>query len=296
MRKRQILRVSFRAASRYATIIQEGGVGKEVFVIENLQHLSLSGQIIQPQFIMLCLCSHGSADIVLNGVDHHIVADDLLLVFADSVVEHIRWSEDFSIMALVQERGFVQETLMSMLQLWPYLVQLMRMPVLHLSRNALERVRLNYRLLTLRLCQTHHAFRREALMSSLQAAYFDVCDLLRREDMEAPMANYRSMSVFERFMRLLSQEYVRHRDIQWYARELEMSPKHLSGSVKMVSGRTAGSWIVMFVVAEIKSMLRNTDMSLKEMSEELHFPDQSAFGKYFRKYAGVTPTEFRGSL
>lgn len=293
MKNRQILRVSFRAVSRFSSIPAETDRHREVAIIENIQQLLSPGQIVQPHFMLLCLCREGSAVLELNGMRHQLGQDDLLLVFGDSVVEIVSWTADFRVVALIQDRDFVQETLMSMLQLWPYLLQLMRQPVIHLNSSVLERVLLNYQLLELRLRQPQHTFRREALEASLQAAYFDVCDLLKREGGEMMPVNVRSFSVFDQFVRLLSKAYVRHREIAWYAAELNMNPKHLSNSVKMVSGRTASNWIIMFVVAEIKSLLRNTDMSIKEIAEELHFPDQSAFGKYFRKNAGMSPSEFR---
>ena len=103
----------------------------------------------------------------------------------------------------------------------------------------------------------------------------------------------RAFSIFEQFIRILSKEYVKHRDVSWYANELTITSKYLSAAVKMVSGRTASSWINVFVMTEIKSMLRNTDLNIKEIAEELHFPNQSLLGKYFRKYAAMTPSEYR---
>lgn len=293
MRHRQIFRISFRMAQRFSSIHTEARNTDEVFVIENIQHMNFNDRIMQPQFMTLCLCKQGCADFVLNGVPHHMDEGDLLLLFADSILEKVQYSPDLVATVLVQESEFVQETLMSMLRLWPFLIHLMRQPILHLTEEAMERVRLNYELLSLRLRQPQHTFRREALVASLQAAYFDVCDLLRRQGIGVQPTSVRAFSIFEQFIRILSKEYVRHRDVSWYANELTITSKYLSDAVKVVSGRTASSWINVFVITEIKSMLRNTDLNIKEIAEELHFPNQSLLGKYFRKYAAMTPSEYR---
>lgn len=287
------MRVSFRMAQRFSSIHSQQRNADEVFVIENIQQLNFSGRIFQPNFMTLCLCKQGCVDFVQNGVQHRMVEGDLLMLFSDSILERVQCSPDLVVTALVQNVEFMQETLMSMLRLWPFLIYLMRQPILHLTPEAQERVRLNYELLSLRLRQPLHTFRREALVASLQAAYFDVCDLLKRQGIGVQPTNNRAFSIFEQFVRLLSREYVRHREVAWYAGELNITAKYLSDSVKTVSGRTAGNWIIVFVVTEIKSMLRNTDLNIKEIAEELHFPSQSFLGKFFRKHTGLTPSEYR---
>jgi AraC-like DNA-binding protein len=47
------------------------------------------------------------------------------------------------------------------------------------------------------------------------------------------------------------------------------------------------------VISSAKQELINTDKSIKEISEEFHFPTQSFFGKYFKQYVGVSPKAFR---
>jgi transcriptional regulator GlxA family with amidase domain len=48
-----------------------------------------------------------------------------------------------------------------------------------------------------------------------------------------------------------------------------------------------------YVIAEAKALLMNTSMSVQQISLELHFPNQSFFGKYFKSHMGISPGEFR---
>lgn len=63
--------------------------------------------------------------------------------------------------------------------------------------------------------------------------------------------------------------------------------------VREVSGKTASEWIDNFVLLEAKVLLRSTHMTIQQISDELHFPSQSFFGKYFKRLAGVSPKEYR---
>lgn len=81
----------------------------------------------------------------------------------------------------------------------------------------------------------------------------------------------------------------------WYARELNITAKYLSEVVKLISKRTPREWIDYYVVLEIRVLLRSSDLSVKEISNELHFANQSFMGKYFREHVGISPLKFRRS-
>ena len=40
-------------------------------------------------------------------------------------------------------------------------------------------------------------------------------------------------------------------------------------------------------------LLKDTDLSVKEISNRLGFPNSSFFGQYFREQAGMTPMAYR---
>jgi AraC-like DNA-binding protein len=44
---------------------------------------------------------------------------------------------------------------------------------------------------------------------------------------------------------------------------------------------------------EIRVMLRNSTMSIKEIAQELNFANQSFLGKYFKEHVGMSPKEYR---
>lgn len=81
----------------------------------------------------------------------------------------------------------------------------------------------------------------------------------------------------------------------WYSDQLCLTPKYLSEAVKAVSGKTARQWITTLVIMEVKVLLRNTDLSIKEIAQELNFPNQSFLGKYFKNATNISPSDYRRS-
>lgn len=63
--------------------------------------------------------------------------------------------------------------------------------------------------------------------------------------------------------------------------------------IKEISGKTAGEWIDEMVLMGAKAMLKSSDLSVAQISDELNFASASFFGTYFKKLAGMTPMEYR---
>lgn len=105
-------------------------------------------------------------------------------------------------------------------------------------------------------------------------------------------AQGRSQNYVLSFMQLLQFNYARHRSLDFYARELCITPKYLSMLTKDITGQTASEWINRVVIQEAKNLLRYSDKNIQEIAYALNFPSQSAFGKYFKRYTGKSPAAF----
>lgn len=112
--------------------------------------------------------------------------------------------------------------------------------------------------------------------------------------MSLPKYRSRKEHIFERFYESLIESYQAERSVRFYADRLCLTPKHLSGVVKEVSGKTVGEWIDDFVILEAKALLNSSSLSIQEISDRLNFANQSFFGKYFKHYTGLSPKEYRG--
>ena len=100
----------------------------------------------------------------------------------------------------------------------------------------------------------------------------------------------------ERFMSLVAENFKTHRDISFYADKLCVSGKYLSTMLKQETGMTALDWIEKHIVLYAKSCLSSTSMTIQEISDDLDFPSQSVFGKYFKRVEGMSPKAYRQSL
>lgn len=103
----------------------------------------------------------------------------------------------------------------------------------------------------------------------------------------------RQNPLFEKFKETLSRDFISQRSVQYYADTLNVSRKYLSEVVKNNSGKTASDWIDDIVILESKILLQNKELTINQISDTLNFPNQSGFGRFFKKSEGVSPLEYR---
>ena len=104
------------------------------------------------------------------------------------------------------------------------------------------------------------------------------------------------LSLLRSFQRLIDKHY---RDIKLpkeYADLLYITPNHLNALTQGLMGKTAGDLIRERVLLEAKRLLTNADRTVTEIAYELNFQDNSYFNRFFKKYEGLTPEEFRKTI
>lgn len=99
--------------------------------------------------------------------------------------------------------------------------------------------------------------------------------------------------IFSQFFLALNENCVKERTVMFYANQLHLSPNYLSSIIKAKTGRTALQVIISASIIRAQHYLDSTKLSIKEIAEEMNFPDPSTFGRFFKKYCGVSPLRYR---
>lgn len=154
--------------------------------------------------------------------------------------------------------------------------------------GILERLRNNIR-------RTNHIFHRTIVMNEAGNLIMELVNMGMLQ-MGAVRSDYKATHNEElalRFMQLIVTHGKEWNEVSQYSTELCVTPVYLSRAIKAVSGKTVMEWINEARIAEAKILLRKPNMSIQEVSEDLSFSDQSAFGKFFKKQTGLSPLEYR---
>lgn len=98
---------------------------------------------------------------------------------------------------------------------------------------------------------------------------------------------------FNRFTKMVTQQFHQSRNAKIYADQLNISYKHLNELCKQFTQKTAKTIIDEYLLLEMKRLLSSTDLPIKEIAKKCGFEDPTNFVKYFKKFTALTPAKFR---
>lgn len=120
-------------------------------------------------------------------------------------------------------------------------------------------------------------------------------DLSAIEDRSVPSHRFspRIEELFLRFIQMLPQHFIEHRDIAFYADRLCITTTYLSRVVRQVSGRTVADYIDQMLLMEAAWLLQTSTLTVAQIADRLHFADTTTFARFFKRLKGRTPKEYR---
>lgn len=105
----------------------------------------------------------------------------------------------------------------------------------------------------------------------------------------------REQEIYNDFMMLVQDNFMKSDALQDYASRLHISAKYLSQIVKKISGLSGLQVIHQARLHHAKSLLRQTNLTISQIADELNFDNQEYFSVFFRRLTGQSPSEFRNS-
>jgi AraC family transcriptional regulator, transcriptional activator of pobA len=100
-------------------------------------------------------------------------------------------------------------------------------------------------------------------------------------------------SLYSDFLKTVGQHYLTVRKVAAYADMLHVSPDYLNRAIKSCSDKTAHELIDEMLLMQAKAYLIHSTKTISEIAYKLEFSDPSYFNRFFKKYCGLTPLEFR---
>ena len=248
-------------------------------------------------------CKAGYIDVYYHGAMMRINAGELFVRIPDFCHElgPYQMSSDFEFCQVTINASIFEQIMYDHMRVEPnwYAKQeyIKEHPTFPLKESSKDFFYTYFHLLTLQLKEKQTDYRKQIEMLIARGAtmemlnYMDKLALIAPAETERVSVNH-SDYTFREFTRLL-QQYPHKREVQWYAKQLDITPKYLSEICKERSGKSAGEWIADITVTELKHYLRNTTLPIREVARVMEFPNASFFCQYTKKHTGLTPNHFR---
>lgn len=245
-------------------------------------------------FILIGLCTKGEISYRMDTEELVVHAGEMLVVSERHVIDGYKRSDDMEGLCIMMSVDFFHEIIKSVHDVSSLFVYARMQPVMKLEAKEINTFMEYFQAIKQKISDNHNHFRKDLIRTLMLAMFYDVGNVIYRvKNFDESLL--RSEKVFTTFLKMVEENCKRERRVSWYAHQLNITPKYLSTAVKRISGRTAVEWIENYVTMELRVLLKNSTKSIKEITEELNFPNQSFLGKYFKEHVGLTPSAYRKS-
>lgn len=246
-----------------------------------------------PQRMIGCLfvlCLRGECELTIHLSEYKIQKNDLVTILPETFVHVHRQSSDCRLYLL----GFnkeLQNGINFFSSTMNYLSALLDTPVVSLRPPIVELFQ-DYFMLFIKMKRMNASPNKELMSTILLSLLHGIGSIHQTTIMSARTSN-RGEEIVKRLIQHIIKHYTQERSVAFYADLLHISPQHLSTTVNKITGKTVTDIIAKLVITDAEAKLKSTDLTIQEIAYSLNFPDISFFGKYFKRYVGMSPKQYR---
>ena len=266
----------------------------DLLLTERINEAPMPTEPRRMNFILIGLCIKGEVMYQLDTQKQVIKPGDILIVSDRHVVDSYRHSNDMEGLCIMMSVHFFREIIQNVSDVSSLFLFSRQHPVMSLEQKEIETFKEYFQVIKQKICDQGNHFRKDLIKTLLLAMFYDLSNIIYRVQYnDKPQS--RADAIFTHFIKLVEKNYRQERRVGWYAAQLNITPKHLSETVKNASRRTPNEWIDDYVTLELRVLLKNSTKTIKEIAQELNFPNQSFLGKFFKEHVGVSPSKYRKS-
>ena len=105
-----------------------------------------------------------------------------------------------------------------------------------------------------------------------------------------------AVSIIEKAKSYIRDNYKKDISLDEVSREVDISPYYFSKLFKQETGGNFIEYLTEVRLRNARELLKDSGLSIKEICAESGYSDPNYFSRIFKKYEGVTPSEFRERL
>ena len=208
-----------------------------------------------------------------DGTDRTLISGELLVISPKHVIAFSDMSADFEAEAILVDEEISADVVYQL----SADKQKAALDIFHMIRDIVRH---------------QHIYKVEMIQSMVNVLKLLVSEL-PYENVSVTRDLRHKKEVYEIFLHLLYRHFRTERQIRFYADKLNVSSPYLSRLIKEISGTTVNDHITSLLYKEICNLLKQSDMTMREIADYLHFCDQSAMSNFFKLRSGMSPLAYR---
>lgn len=266
---------------------------KYIVLLDDVYPQKHTKEAIKNESFVVVLIDEGWASTKINDTQIKLEKGDMLLCAPGTVLQREDTSKDFRccVFAISSEHAndILRGTRMSM----SYYLMNSFFEIFRLTTEERNMLREFYHLISSFSPMPQDEIREECISKILQSFSYAFAGLFQHRGFDLKKDKGTSAeTLFRKFLQSL-EDNPHGRTVQYYANELNITPKYLNTISKLIAGKTASKLISEKIVNEALSLLNDSELSIKQISATLGFVNQSHFGSFMRRETGTSPQNLR---
>lgn len=240
-------------------------------------------------------CFRGTARITVDLKEYEIVPNTQLILLPGTILRINDSSPDFAASYFVFPRTlFLEASLRLESTFFRFLKE---NPCYMLPEENTDAIKGMMNAMAAIYADRENRFRNQIVKNHFQCFLWDIYDKSYRYFGQPRIEGQnRQDEIFKNFIALAHEQCCTEREVSYYADKLCISTNYLTHVCRNVTGEPAKRIIDRLAILEIKVLLQRPELSVQEIADQLAFPDQSYLGRYFKRYEGISPMEYRNRL
>ena len=272
--------------------MEVNSIGDDIILLDKPVIFSIFQYPFKTDVTAAIICIKGTTTGSINLKPYTTNGPCLITILPEQILEYESISDDFSGLFIIMSSKFTNSLMLNAAERLPLSLSIMDNPVIPLDEEALNGMIYNFEMLKKTVQGKDHPYRLEVAKHLALAFLYGVGEFFHKFNDKKKKTHHELL--VENFLQLVQLHHKEQRGLEFYADKLCLTSKHLSKVVREVSGRPANDWIDEYVVLLAKALLKSTNMTIQQIGDELNFPSQSFFGKYFKRVTGMSPREYKG--
>lgn len=247
----------------------------------------------QMEYLGLIVCKQGEFQFTLNQKPFVAKAGETIFLYEATIFCAGSCTADLRIDILFYRIDLIRDLLGSSVMAMHLYATLTPQPCYVWSTGEEEDIARYISLISRYRHTTNNPFDSHERKLLLLALTYRLCSIYSRRLMEENQVAGHKIDTFIQLIRLVERYYKQERGVAFYADKLCLSPKYLSALSKSVCGYTVQELVFRAIIRRSMLLLKNSNKTIQEISNEFHFPNASAFGTFFKKETGLSPLHYR---
>ena len=244
-------------------------------------------------FFAIVLCLKGAAKMSSGQYNYTIRPGTIRFVFPSMIHMLEDKSDDFELQIVVFSRAFFDQLQLKEPAFEAMLSQTADFPyVFDLDKQCFQKVSEMISAMQQEL-ERKDKYYIKIIQAMLTQLFYLSSRVFEKQGSLQPASISRGFKMVQAFKAAVDQHFLAERTVQWYADQLFVTAGYLGELVKKETGETAIRHIHRRIYQEAHDLLTYTDLSVKEISDQLNFDTPSHFSRFFKQFAGFAPTALK---